>query len=90
MMAVKIPKSSRLMWGEQKTQNMCRYYLTLDGYPLTKVMPPLKGNTDERHIGIHTGWTVGLCNYAGDFDWDRLNRRYYLNEAEALVAGLGL
>ena len=90
MLSVKVNRSCRLTWGNQPTQRICRYYISLNGQHLTKTMPPLKGDTEERHFAVEAGWMVGLCNDAREFDWSRLNRRWYLNEAEALVRGLGI
>jgi len=90
MLSVKCPRGSRLDWGGEIMSSVCRYYIALGGRPLTKIMPPLSGKTEEREIGIKKGWRVGVCNYAGDFDWSDLNRRWYLDEAETMLADLGL
>lgn len=51
MKSVKVPRSSRLMYGQDLTiQNNTRYYVSTNGESLTKVMPPLKGITDARKI----------------------------------------
>lgn len=90
MLSVKVPRSSTLMHGDTPTQNVCRYYIALDGEPLVKVMPPLAARPNEdRHIAINKSWKTGLCNDARDFNWHNLNRRWYLNEAEELLDGLG-
>ena len=86
MKSVKVPRSSRLMYGEDLTiQNTTRYYVSTTGSSLTKVMPPLKGKSDERRIGVDTGWTVTVTNDADNFRWDNVNWLYYINEAEKLV-----
>ena len=86
MKSVKVPRSSRLMYGEDLTiQNTTRYYVSTTGSSLTKVMPPLKGKSEERHIGVDTGWTVTVTNDADNFRWDNVNWLYYINEAEKLV-----
>ena len=90
MRSCKVPRNSRLMWGDQTVQNVTRYHIALEGGELTKVMPPIRGSDQERLIGIDKGWPVQVCNRAWDFDWDNLNRRWYLIEAEKLLAGLGL
>ena len=90
MRHIKVPRSSRLMHGDQQVQNASRYYIALSGEPLVKVMPPLAKNPGvERHIGIDVGWKTRMCNRAEQFDWTNLNRRWYLNEARKLIAGLG-
>ncbi len=86
MLSVKVPRSSRLETGQGLTiQNNTRYYVSTDGVSLTKVMPPLKGKTEERRIGIQTGWTVTVVNDADKFRWDNVNWLYYVTEAEKLV-----
>ena len=36
----KVPRSSTLEWGGEQVQNIVRYYISTDGRPLEKVMPP--------------------------------------------------
>lgn len=90
MRHVKVPRSSRLEWGEKTVQNTTRYHIALQGDPLTKVMPPLAGKDVERRIGVDVGWKVVVCNRVEDFDWNNLNRRWYVVEAEKLIKGVGL
>lgn len=91
MRHVKVPKSSRLEWGDKQVQNVTRYHIALAGKPLIKVMPPLASAPDkERQIGIDVGWNVQVCNRVDQFDWSNLNRRWYVNEAEKLIRGVGL
>lgn len=90
MQHIKVPKSSRLEWGGRQVQNISRYYIALVGEPLIKIMPPLDGETVERPIGVNVGWRTGMCSDVRDFQWDNLNRRWYVQEAEKLVEGLGL
>ena len=40
MLVVKVPRSNRLEWGGEQVQNTSRYYISKDGKPLEKVMPP--------------------------------------------------
>ena len=90
MQHIKVPRSSRLEHGDKIIQNTSRYQIALTGAPLTKIMPPLKGGDNERRIGVNVGWKVQVCNDIDDFQWDNLNRRYYVQEAEKLVRGLGV
>jgi hypothetical protein len=54
LLCVRVPKSSRLMYGDEQVQNTSRYYLSTDGRPLVKIMPPLPKTPDKwRKIGIH-------------------------------------
>jgi hypothetical protein len=36
----KVPRSSTLEWGGEQVSNIVRYYISTDGKPLEKVMPP--------------------------------------------------
>lgn len=90
MRHIKVPRNSTLRHGDTLVQNTSRYYISLTGKPLTKTMPPLAGKTDDRLFSVEKGWNVDMCNLASDFDWNKLNRRYYINEAEKLIDGLGL
>jgi hypothetical protein len=84
-LSVKVPRNSRLEWGNERIQNVTRYFVSTDGHGLTKVMPPLKGKTEERRIGVDAGWTVTPTNDIRAFDWDKVNWKYYVREAEKLV-----
>lgn len=46
MLRTKVPRSSKLMWGDEQVSNIVRYYVSNDGRPLRKVMPP-KGTPGE-------------------------------------------
>lgn len=92
MIRIKVPRSSRLViesgGQEFPLQNTTRYYVAKGGGRLFKWMPPLKGKTEYRRIGVESGWGVHVCNdiaHAGhapvDFD-------YYIREVEKLVNGL--
>jgi len=87
MLRAKVPRSSHLAWGEQKVQNTTRYYVSTGGNPLNKWMPPLKGKTNWRCIGICAGWTVQVCNDIADAVLP-INFDYYVKEVEALCLGL--
>jgi len=89
---VKIKRSDRLFWGDTEVQRTCRYYIAKHGHgePLLKVMPPLSGKTEEREVGINTGWGVMLANDMRDFDWSLVNHAFYMQEARKLLVGLGL
>ena len=82
--SVKVPRSSRLLWGDTQIQNTTRYIVTTTGQSLTKVMPPLKGSDQERHIGVEAGWTVTPVNSMDHFDWSLINWHYYAQEAQKL------
>lgn len=44
-----------------------------------------KSRYEDRKTAINAGWLVALCNRAEHFDWNRLDRTYYVKEAEKLV-----
>ncbi|CAB4146555.1 hypothetical protein UFOVP503_34 [uncultured Caudovirales phage] len=87
MLRAKVPRSSYLQWGDERVQNTTRYYIAKDGKPLFKWMPPLKGKTEWRRIGVESGWSVQVCNDIEDaklpIDFD-----YYIQEVEKLCLGL--
>lgn len=88
MLRTKVPRSSHLLAGEQVIQNNTRYYVAIDGVKLTKRMPPLKGKTEWRNIGIESGWLVRVCNDLTHIDRNVVNYDYYVNEVEKLVTCL--
>lgn len=89
---VKVPRNSKLMLIKQDTetqqQNICRYFPSVDGGKLMKLMPPLKEGADWRRLGIDTEYEVSVCNDMDDFDWNKLNYEYFIKEAEKLVDGV--
>ena len=88
MLRAKIPRSSRLIGvdGEKEIdlQNVTRYYVSKEGYELTKIMPALEEGGEERRIGIQTGWKVKPCNDIKNYDGD-INYEFYIKETEKLV-----
>lgn len=94
MLRIKVPKNSRLEWGGQEIQNTTRYFISTDGKPMVKIMPPtpkqVKENPDapERHFRQHvrgkdSQWCVTPMNTMGevkniDYDW-------YVAEAKKLI-----
>lgn len=88
MLRVKVPRTSHLLWGEDKVQNTCRYYVSDGGKPLTKVMPPLAKKPDHwRRIGVESGWTVQVCNDINDAVLP-IDFSYYAQEIEKLTLGM--
>jgi hypothetical protein len=95
MLRAKIPRSSRLMWGDEQTQNVTRYFMSTDGKPLVKIMPPnpKKLELGDRHFKQHIKvlktkeqWNVTVMNTMGDvknidYDW-------YVKEAQKLITPL--
>jgi len=87
MLRTKVPRTSRLYWGDKQIQNVSRYYISNEGERLLKIMPPLaKAPDKERPIGINVGWKVTECNnIVGISDFD-INYNWYLQEIEALIS----
>jgi len=90
MCHVKVPRTSRLMHGDVAVQGTGRYYIAIEGERLTKVMPPLAGKVEERHISVNEGWDIELCNDVRDFNWSNLARIWYYREAQKLLTNLGV
>lgn len=91
MLRTKVPRSSKLVLvqGEEETvlQNICRYYPCKDGGKLVKIMPPLEGQEEWRRMGIDTSWNVVPCNNMNNFDIDKIDIDYYVEEASKLLIG---
>ncbi len=89
MLRTKVPRGSRLMWGDEQVQNTCRYYISQNGRQFTKIMPPLAKNPGkERPIKIHDGWGVQPVNTMPNVLPDKIDYRWYIEEAEKLVIPL--
>lgn len=93
MLRVKVPRSSNLMMeysGQQpqQLQNTTRYYIAKDGGHLFKWLPPLKGKTEWRKIGVESGWGVQVCNDIRDAGKLPIDFDYYVREVEKLCLGL--
>lgn len=98
MMRVKVPRSSKLCTVDAVprgfigppngavTQNICRYYVADTTTSLMKIMPPLPKKPEaDRHFSIESGWNVALCNTLDEWDWSKVNYRYYVEEAQKLL-----
>jgi len=89
MLRVKVPRSSYLSIEQNdetsQLQNTTRYLITKTGGRLFKWMPPLKGKSDWRKIGVESGWNVTPWNDLANppSDWD-IDYDYYINEVEKL------
>lgn len=85
----KVPRNSRLVLVDEKgddspLQNICRYYPSIDGGKLVKIMPPLKEGEEERRLSIDKEWNVKPANDVSNFDWD-IDYNYYYQEAYKLI-----
>ena len=93
MLRTKVPRSSYLAieWDgqpPQQLQNITRYYIAEGGGRLFKWMPPLKGKTEWRKIGVESGWGVQPCNDIKDAGKLPVDFDYYVREIEKLCLGL--
>lgn len=93
MLRTKVPRSSKLLHGDQLIQNNSRYYVSINGNQLTKKMPPLPKKPDEwRFIGIESGWKTTIANVVSDDVMQtmkhNINYEYYIQEVEKLCLQL--
>jgi len=93
MLRTKVPRSSYLAIEQEgeppkQLQNITRYYIAEGGGRLFKWMPPLKGKTDWRKIGVESGWGVQPCNDIKDAGKLPIDFDYYVREVEKLCLGL--
>lgn len=87
-----VNRSSRLFWGNKEIQRNSRYLVSTVGRELVKVMPPLKGKTEERRIAINKGYKALVCNtvlYSFLADED-INYDWYIRQAQDLVGGFNV
>lgn len=90
MLRVKVPRNCSLVLvdeeseTENKLQNVCRYYPSVDGGKLVKIMPPLEGSFDFRRLSVESNWKVKPCNNMKEFDWN-IDYDYYIQEIEKLI-----
>lgn len=91
MLRTKVPRSSKLIMvmedgKEVALQNICRYYASVEGGKLIKLMPALAGKELEgdRRLSIDKEWNVTACNNMVDFKWG-VNYDYYIAEAKKLI-----
>lgn len=89
LLRTKVPRSSYLTIEKDgqayQLQNITRYYIARDGGHLFKLMPPLKGKTEWRKIGVESGWGVHVCNDLANLDGLPVDYDYYIREVEKLV-----
>ena len=77
------------VYSLQKTymplSNTIRYFISKNGFPLKKILPPLNKDSEQRVIGINVGYKVELCNNIEDFSYEFLDFDYYIKEAYKLI-----
>lgn len=89
MMRTKVPRSSRLVLvqddgSEVQQQNICRYYASINGGKLIKIMPALTPDGEPRRIGIDTEYLLKTCNNMEGFG-DDIDYQYYVDAAKKLL-----
>lgn len=75
LMRARVTGGSRLQLGDgTPLPKTVRYYVSTDGQPLVKIMPPLKGQAEPRRIGIHAeGQAVALGDRKGGYRCSKCN-----------------
>ena len=85
----KVPRNGYLQWGEAQAQNISRYYVAVNGKPLTKWLPPLAKKPGVwRSFAVESGWKVQICNDIKDADGVQIDFDWYVTEVEKLCLGL--
>lgn len=88
MLRTKVDRSSRLILvtGDvtEEQQRICRYYPSVQGGKLIKVMKPLKEDGEDRFMAMEAEYDVRTCNDMSKFNWD-VDYSYYVNEANKLL-----
>lgn len=88
MLRAKVNRSSRLVLSNgKKLQATTRYQIATVGDSMAKIMPELakKPDSGERTFSVEKGWLVKICDHVTDYDWNVLDRRYYIEEAKKLT-----
>jgi hypothetical protein len=76
--------------NEYPQQHLSRYFVSIKGQKMFKIMPPLPKEPDkQRETNIEAGWDVTVWNYLPD-DFESLlfknvNYDYYINEANKII-----
>lgn len=87
MIRAKVRRSDRLeLVGGPQLQRTSRFYVSTDGKPLQKVLPPLARSPEKtRPISICSGYLVTECNNIESFRSDTIDYGYYFAEAKKLL-----
>lgn len=90
MIRAKVPKTqkgeaTRVLWGDQETQHVCRYYVSTGGRELVKDFPPLKLGGPRRRLSLQKGQTVQLANRFDGRPPADLHLGWYVDEARKLI-----
>jgi len=86
----KVKRGSELFHGQEKIQKTTRYYVSVDGQYLQKMMPPLASKPEKyRFFAINKGYKTTISNKISDFRFDNVDYNYYLQKAMDLIKGVG-
>ena len=90
MLRTKVPRNSKLITRdkhgvETQQQNVSRYYVSILGDELFKVMPPLYNKPDPRYMAIESTWRVSIANNMDQVFLDDIEIEWYVQEAKKLV-----
>jgi len=96
MLRAKVPRSSKLVTvdyegNEEQIQNNTRYYISVFGVDLVKLMPPTPqqlakdADAPERRFMLNKGWKASVCNNMDDYDDAAVEYEYYIREAHKIV-----
>ena len=90
MLRTKVPRNSTLVtrdkYGvETQQQNVSRYYVSILGDELFKVMPPLHNKPDPRYMAIESTWRVSIANSMDQVFLDDIEIEWYVQETRKLV-----
>lgn len=88
---IKVNRTSSLVLEQDGTEveldKTQRYYVSQEGGHMVKIMPPLKGKTENRRFSVESGWKVCPCNDVKEAILP-VNFDYYVAEVEKLVMGV--
>lgn len=86
----KAPRGSRLELGDGTIlPRNNRYYVSTDGQPLVKIMPPLDSGKPERRLSVQAGRRVTICNRIDrDFTFKNVDVEYYVKKVRKLTGDL--
>lgn len=89
--AVKVKRTDKLLWGSQPVQRNTRFYISLDGQYLTKIMPPAGPvGRYKRKVGV-TDAEYNRVMTETNWEWDERvcsgNKSKYEERTTSLAAG---
>lgn len=84
------PKMRPIHKGGEEQQRVGRYYIGIQGQQLWKIMAPLpKLPNHYRPQAVLKDVKTCMCNDVYHFDWNNLDRQWYIEQAKELVRSTG-